>query len=465
MVKREEMKNKPFNRRLLLTLFLCALLVSAFIVRIWPMRYAYWWDETVYLQNADTLLGAQNYNEFSVRPPVISIVIATGFLLWHHPFTADILLALLSALAAPFICLAARELYGDKTAILAGLIAAFSPFLVQNGHYIMSDAPAVTISSAAFYFLLRSEKGKSPKGYAFSGALAALSALTKFTGLLFGPLFVLYLLITGKDKTKKVAAFILGFCLILLPYLLWAQITQGSFLSPFTKATQSVAEGNEPWTFYFLQFSYIFPLAISAGWALRVLEIALGKKPDRKELFLAFWALLFMIYLGAATPYKEARYILPITLPAVIISARAFGLLLETGGKKIKGASLIIIAGILFFSFQPVFSGLNVPFINTSSTDEMEISEYINDKYSQDAVIYSNQNYPVYAYYTKRKVIRLLQEDDSFYRTYNETMDNGGLLIVYPGIKKPDPEWLDASPLFRKETEINGIILYEYRTR
>jgi len=55
MVKREEMKNKPFNRRLLLTLFLCALLVSAFIVRVWPMRYAYWWDETVYLQNGSGL--------------------------------------------------------------------------------------------------------------------------------------------------------------------------------------------------------------------------------------------------------------------------------------------------------------------------------------------------------------------------------------------------------------------------
>jgi len=121
-------------------------------------------DETVYLQNADTLLGAQNYNEFDVRPPVISIVMATGFLLWHHPFAADILLALLSALAAPFICLTARELYGDKTAILAGVIAAFSPFLVQNGHYIMSDAPAVTFSSVAFYFFSDPKDGKALKG-------------------------------------------------------------------------------------------------------------------------------------------------------------------------------------------------------------------------------------------------------------------------------------------------------------
>ena len=448
----------------MIIIFLFALLVSAFIVRVWPLRYAYWWDETVYLQNADTLLGAQNYNEFDVRPPVISLVMAAGFLLWHHPFAADMLLALLSALAAPFIYLAARELYGDKTAIVAGLIAAFTPFLVQNGHYIMSDAPAVTFSSAAFYFLLRFEKRKSPKGHALSGALAALSALTKFTNLVFGPLFILYLLGTGKDKTRKVAVFLAGFCLILLPYLLWAQITQGSFLSPFIKATQSVAEGNEPWTFYFLRFIYIYPLAVSAGCALRILEIMFGKKPDRNELFLVLWAFLFMAYLGAATPYKEARYILPITLPAIIISARAFGLLLEAGGERSKAVSLAIIAGIFFISFQPVFSVFSLPFVNVSETDEMKLSEHIKNKYSENAVIYSNQNYPVYAYYTKRKVIRLLQEDDSFYRTYNETMDTGGLLIAYPGVKKPSAEWLDANPLFRKETEVNGIALYEYKT-
>jgi 4-amino-4-deoxy-L-arabinose transferase-like glycosyltransferase len=456
------MKIKPFNRRLLLVLFLSALLFSAFVVRVLPLRYAYWWDETVYLQNADTLLGAQNYNEFDVRPPVISIVIAAGFFFWHHPFAADILLALLSALAAPFICLAARELYGDKTAVLAGLIAAFSPFLVQNGHYIMSDAPAVTLSAVAFYFLLRSEKWKGPKGYAVSGAIAALSALTKFTYLMVGPLFILYLLGTGKDKTRTVAAFILGFCVILLPFLLWAQITQGSFLSPFTKATQSVAQGNEPWTFYFLQFICIYSLAVSAGCALRLFEMA-WKKPDRNELFLILWAFLFMAYLGAATPYKEVRYILPITLPAVIISARAFGLLLDAGGKKSKAVSLAIIAGIFFISFQSVFSVLSLPFINVSETDEMKLSSYIKNKYSENVVIYSNQNYPVYAYYTKRKVIRLLQEDESFYRTYNETMKKEGLLIVYPGVKKPSAEWLEANPLFRKETEVNGVVLYEYK--
>ena len=43
-------------------------------------------------------------------------------------------------------------------------------------------------------------------------------------------------------------------------------------------------------------------------------------------------------------------------------------------------------------------------------------------------------------------------------------MKSQGLLIVYPGIKKPSAEWLDANPLFRKETEVNGIALYEYKT-
>jgi len=145
-------KAQAKNKKGCFALFLLALLLASFIVRVVPLRYAYWWDETSYLQNAETLLGAQNYNEFNARPPLISIIIAAGFLLWHHPFTADILIAFFSALAAPFICLAARELYGDKTGILAGLLTAFTPFLVQNGHYIMSDAPAVTFSSRPSIF-------------------------------------------------------------------------------------------------------------------------------------------------------------------------------------------------------------------------------------------------------------------------------------------------------------------------
>lgn len=456
-------KAKRQDQAILLALFLCTLLAASFIVRIWPLRYAYWWDETVYLQNAETLLGiAHNYDEFDFRPPVIPLVIASGFLFWHHPFMADILMALLSALAAPFIFLSARELYGNKTAILAGIIAAFSPFLAANGHYIMTDAPAVTFSSAAFYCLIRYEKEGNDRGCFISGALAAVAALTKFTHLMMVPIFLAYLVYI-KGKKAKFAAFSAGFFLFIFPYLLWAQITLGGFLAPFAKATQSVAETNAPWTFYFTNFYPAYPLAVVAGLALFIMRAMLQKRADKKGAFLLAWAFLYMVYLGAETPYKEARYVLPITLPVVIVSSRGLGQLIETNGKIRKYASYAIIAAMLFVSFQPVFSVLSLPPVNTSKTEEMTLSEYISGKYPLDAIIYTNQNYPVYSYYTKRKVIRLLQEDESFYETYKESMKYDGLLIVYQGIKKPSKEWLDRNPEFKKQKEVNGITLYEYK--
>jgi len=92
----------------------------------------------------------------------------------------------------------------------------------------------------------------------------------------------------------------------------------------------------------------------------------------------------------------------------------------------------------------------------------MGMSEYIKNNYPPETIVYTNQNYPVYAYYTGMKVVRLLHEDDSFYRTYKDAMKDKGLLIAYPRIKKPSEEWLDGNPLFSKKKELDGIILYEY---
>src|SRR5664279_661450 len=81
------------------SLLLFLLVAAAFLVRIWGISKTHFWDEIVYLQNAQVICcGKINYSELEFRPPLISLIYAGVFLLWHHVYAACIVTALLNAL-------------------------------------------------------------------------------------------------------------------------------------------------------------------------------------------------------------------------------------------------------------------------------------------------------------------------------------------------------------------------------
>src|ERR1035438_684983 len=61
-----------------LEFFLLFLLVAAaFLVRIWGISKTHFWDEMVYLQNAQVICcGKINYSELDYRPPLLSLIYA-----------------------------------------------------------------------------------------------------------------------------------------------------------------------------------------------------------------------------------------------------------------------------------------------------------------------------------------------------------------------------------------------------
>src|SRR6266404_3850113 len=84
--------------------FLTLLVAAAFLVRLWPIWQVHFWDEAVYLQNAEVICcGKTNYSELSSRPPLLSILFALAFLLWHHVYAASVLTALLNAAGPLFL--------------------------------------------------------------------------------------------------------------------------------------------------------------------------------------------------------------------------------------------------------------------------------------------------------------------------------------------------------------------------
>ena len=202
------------KRKYLLWGGLLLILLLAFIVRIWPIQLIHWWDETVYLQHAEIFAGlrADLFNEFHLRPPLLSIIFAIGFLVWNSPITASIIASLLGVVGVWYVYRLGKILYDQKTGIIAGLAMGLSPFIVENSRTLMTDVPALSFLTAASYYTVRFIRTRGSTSGFIAGILWSSAILMRFAVLpLFATLFVSYCLFfrtqsslpTGKKHPKK----------------------------------------------------------------------------------------------------------------------------------------------------------------------------------------------------------------------------------------------------------------------
>jgi len=123
----------PGSRRrqiILWSIFVFLLVAAAFLVRLWGLSKMHFWDETVYLQNAEVICcGKTNYSELGSRPPLLSLIFAFFFYFWNHIYAACIATALLNALGPALLFACGRRIAGALPAAIASLLLAFTPFL------------------------------------------------------------------------------------------------------------------------------------------------------------------------------------------------------------------------------------------------------------------------------------------------------------------------------------------------
>ena len=138
------------------------LILLVFLASLIPIRLYHWWDETSYLQNAEVIFSERdNYDEFSFRPPLLSIIIALGFYIWHSTIFASILVAIICMAAPVFIFLAAKKMYGLQVGFIASLLLALTNFFIYNSNSIMTDIPALSLLSISFYLTLLNNRQKA----------------------------------------------------------------------------------------------------------------------------------------------------------------------------------------------------------------------------------------------------------------------------------------------------------------
>ena len=179
---------------------------------------------------------------------------------------------------------------------------------------------------------------------------------------------------------------------------------------------------------------------------------------------MACWIIIFFFYLSI-TPHKELRYILPIAIPIILLASNGFVLLFSKFNKRLKAILMVVII-LYIFSFMFSTYGWEVinagNFVNQSESDEMVLSKYILNDLNYAGIIYTNQRYPVIAYYTGLETRQLWPYNNSFYQLIPIIMPDSGLIIGMFGVKNPQPLYLDRDPRFQYANEIGDFFIYNY---
>jgi 4-amino-4-deoxy-L-arabinose transferase-like glycosyltransferase len=458
-----KIKMLRLNKKLTIIILI---LIIALSLRLFPIRIAHFWDETVYLQHAEMMFsGRHNFDELAFRPPFLSILFFLGFFIFHSPISASIICALIGTAGAFVIYLIGKKVYNEKAGMIAGLIFAFTPFIILNSNYLLTDIPAIVFGAIALYLALFKDK----KIYLFlAGIIFSISILTKFTaGLMI--LVLIYLFVIKKYSLKMIGVFILGMIICILPYIIWTQITYGSFISPIIIGQGMVGDNNESTLFYFQNLPHAFGYIIIVGlilWFIGLIFSILKKDYSKLKTDSVFilWTVLFLLYL-TLTPHKELRYVLPVAVPIILFTSSGLTFLLDKLKKYYRAVFWIVLVFYLIYMGSLSYGGeaiRNGQFVDFTVTDEMKVAHYLVNELNYTGIIYSNERWPVLAYYSGLETRTLFPNDPNFYEKYETMMNNSGILIGMYNVKDPQPFWLNKNSQFVHLKDIGEFFIYKY---
>ena len=482
------------SRRALCFLLVFVLLL-ALLARTIPLTYSHFWDETVFLQHAKVIVdGRTNYEEFQHRPPVLSILYALGFAIWDHVYVANLVQGLVTTLAVLFAFLYVRQAFGLAPALFAGFQFAFTPYLVGASHQLLTDMPALALMLAAMWLF-----DKPGVRYAFlSGVIYALAIQTRFTSLFLLVYFALDTALSPK-KMRSLAFLLAGAAAGVAPYLIWARWNYGSFFFPFVQARRIVTEwtASVPASFYWEALLQVFPystwLFFGAGVLLPVARRAMHRRTGedgglltglaelsdqtKRQIVLLMWGVAFFAYM-LSIPHKEVRYLLPLAISVVVISALGLAELFRWCARQaspVKAAGLLLGIAVVMLDYAPSLQKLVEPWVDRSEWEAVQIGRYLHEVSTPADTIYAAHNFPVFAFYSERRTVSLLPIQGDFDQAWRELMKQPGFIVYYrpAGIKethsiypsfKPDWQFLEASPNFHLVRAFPSAIVYRYES-
>lgn len=468
--------------------FVLALFSAAFVVRVWPLSKVHFWDEAVYLQNAEVLCcGKANYSELDSRPPLLSLIFAVVFRVWHSAYAADIVTAMLNAAGPVLLYVCGRRIVGRVGAAIAALLLAFTPFFVgvfpigfqsdNTGNSLLTDAPALTIILLGFWMLLCALRRENYVRFVGAGCVLGLAVLTRFASLSI--VGMLSLLVFAAARWWRAAlATALGFLFAIVPYLCWSRMLYGGYFETFRRGWRYYQGARESPLFLVRNFGIIFSWITLAGLVLWLCRWAWERSKTRPEhgnvaengtrrklqAFLCLWAVVLLVFF-ISMPHQEPRYAMPLGPPLFLLAGSGLSVLLKFRQPvaRLVGAAVLSVA--LIYTFLPLRRVFDAPLISRGASEEMLVSDFLDRTLPPGTVLYSNFNYPLFGYYSHLPVYELPEAGADLYDAL-EDLPGDGILIAYKKkdiTSDPRPEWLHSHPEFQPWREFPSITLYQYR--
>jgi 4-amino-4-deoxy-L-arabinose transferase-like glycosyltransferase len=446
---------------------LSVICIAAFALSAGKWGDAMLWDESVYLATGENLLNSHPYySEIDYRPPMMPVLIwiLSGFM----PLVkaGQVISSAMLIMGIIAIYLLGREFKDWVTGLISAVVFAACPFLLHNSSKVMTDIPSVSLVMLSIFFLLRFLKRRSDPYLLWSAIFMGLAILMRFTSIV-AVVIVPLLIMLHKRKVSLIYRYGVYMLIPLLPYFVWAQLTQGFALLPFIKAQVIIAgSGDIADPLYYIKAIYkVGGPVILLGLALYLLGLT-RREIRHHDWFLLIWAGLFLLYLSFNS-HKEMRYFLPTLPPIVLLSA--IGLTRKRDAWLQVLMALAATLAILFPLHRiTYFDGrmdLGEDILLDQSRQVMAAAPFIVAHLGEGEVVYSHSYYPIIAFYAKRETLSTWPWDSSFYNHFPGNMPKPGLYLHFTNVdKEPDQAWLDSSQNFERLEQIGPIIIYRYAT-
>ena len=180
------------------------------------------------------------------HPPGYSILMAGVFSVFGESHSAvQFGQIICDALAAVMIFLIVAELLPLSSAIIAGMLAAFSPQFAWNSVLLLPDSLAVLPILIAIYCLARAVRSPHLVNFIITGALVGLSCWLRANAmfLTFFLAAAVPLLVKGERRWRYALAVVFGTLLIVLPLTIRNAIVFHRFIPLSLGAGQTLLEG------------------------------------------------------------------------------------------------------------------------------------------------------------------------------------------------------------------------------
>lgn len=473
------------KRKILLTA-IAFILIAGFLLRFFPVRGGYhYWDETVYLQHAEILTGESPnvYNEFEFRPPLFSLILAGAFFISSSLLSAHLTVAGLSSLVVILVYIIGKELYSRETGIIAAAIYAASPMAIILSHDILVDPILPIFWLLTAFSLTKALRSDKRIYFVLTGLMASLAVLMKFTSLVIVPAVLMAVLIHRfKDKwddresliygvkgfvfDKRNWLMVLGFIIGFTPYLIWSFIEYGSPIHVFI-AAWAKSGARDAFITYLNGWNSYLLIPFYVGIPLFFRKIELSKLENYLPVIFFFSLFLPLQFIVAN---KETRFLMPI-LPFMVLIAAEGLRKLKTGDiienrKLSKGifAFLIVVSLIMLPSSMPERNVFAQGFEAQWEAPVMDTGNWLDQNTDEDALVYTNYQYPALGYYAKRNIV-WFREYVSIDDVIGEEITEPGYLYYSKNSPYPHPslEKLQSDSRFElKETFGNTSYIFYY---